>query len=238
MWYSGQTTIHVLKTLLSLVAMRGQEAGAKLHLRVNDKYAAALDLPEGQSVVAPLEVDVTKLVKPGENRLELETSGDGMLSVQFVAESYIPWKDGDAPGTKVAPNASSTLKFSVAYSATRTTTDDKIECRVRAERLGYVGYGMMLGEVGLPPGADVDRESLERAIKGSFSVDHYDVLPDRVILYMWPAAGGSEFTFQFRPRFAMRAETAPSLLYDYYNPDAAVALKPVQFEVAQGKMGQ
>ncbi|MBZ5722747.1 MAG: hypothetical protein LAO03_20605 [Acidobacteriia bacterium] len=93
---------------------------------------------------------------------------------------------------------------------------------------------MMLGEVGLPPGADVDRESLEHALQGN-SVYRHDVRPDRVILYMWPEAGGSAFSFRFRPRFAMQAETAPSLLYDYYNPEDSVTLKPSHFEVTQGK---
>jgi len=92
---------------------------------------------------------------------------------------------------------------------------------------------MMLGEVGLPPGADVDRESLEHALQGNSSVYRYDVLPDRVILYIWPEAGGSEFSFRFRPRFEMSAETAPSLLYDYYNPESSVTLKPRHFDVTQ-----
>ena len=65
----------------------------------------------------------------------------------------------------------------------------------------------------------------------------YDVLPDRVIFYLWPSAGGSDFTFQFRPRFAMRAETAPSLLYDYYNPDAAVTVQPTRFDVTTAGPG-
>jgi hypothetical protein len=60
----------------------------------------------------------------------------------------------------------------------------------------------------------------------------------RVVIYLWPMAGGSEFTFQFRPRFAMSAETAPSLLYDYYNPEASVMIQPVRFEVEQGKSEQ
>ena len=162
-------------------------------------------------------------------------SGEGMISVQFVADSYVAWRDEAGTIEKPEPNLSSTLKLTVTYSTTQATTDDKIECRVRAERIGYRGYGMMLGEVGLPPGSDVDRESLERALKGEHSVYRYDVLPDRVILYMWPSAGGSEFTFQFRPRFAMQAETAPSLLYDYYNPDASLTVKPSRFEVTQGK---
>jgi len=90
---------------------------------------------------------------------------------------------------------------------------------------------MLLGEIGLPPGSDVDRESLEGAVKNDYSIDHYDVLPDRVIVYLWPRAGGSEFSFRFRPRFAMKAETAPSLLYDYYNPEARSMVTPVKFRV-------
>jgi len=236
MWYSGQTTVHVLKTLLSM--SRASDSGGKLRVGVNDKEAATLDLPGGRTVAAPLEVDVTALVKPGENRVELESSGEGMISAQFVADAYVPWHDGQAATTKTPANSSSALKFSVAYSAPHAKTGDKIECRVRAERLGYHGYGMMLGEVGLPPGADVDRESLERAVAGNYSVYRYDVMPDRVVVYLWPMAGGSEFTFQFRPRFAMSAETAPSLLYDYYNPEASVMIQPVRFEVEQGKSEQ
>jgi len=232
MWYSGQTTVHVLKTLLNM--SRASESGSRLRVRVNDKDAATLDLPGGQTVAAPLEVDVTSLVKAGENQVELESSVAGTISAQFVANAYVPWPVGKAVTTQTAANSNSTLKFSVVYSAPHAKTGDKIECRVRAERLGYRGYGMMLGEVGLPPGSDVDRESLERAVAGNYSVYRYEVMPDRVVVYLWPTAGGSEFTFQFRPRFAMSAETAPSLLYDYYNPEDRVMIQPIRFEVEQG----
>jgi len=232
MWYSGQTTVHVLKTLLSAVAMKDRDAGGRLQVRVNNHDVATLDLPPGQTVAPPIEVDVTKFIKPGGNRVELATATAGAMSAHIVAESYVPWKDEDDANKK--SNATSKLKFTVSYSTTEAAPDDPIECRVRAERLGYRGYGMMLGEIGLPPGADVDRQSLEHAVKGSYALDRYDVLQDRVIVYLWPQAGGSEFTFRFRPRFAMQAETAPSTLYDYYNPDSAVTLKPVRFDVAAG----
>jgi hypothetical protein len=215
--------------------LRGHDAGSKLFVRVNDKEVPAIDLPEGQIAVAPIDVDVTTFVKAGENRVDLAMSCEGMISAQFVAELYVGWNGDATANVNSEEGSSSTLKFTVNYSKTQATTDDKIECRVRAERIGYRGYGMMLGEVGLPPGADVDRESLERALKGDYSVYRYDVLPDRVILYMWPSAGGSEFMFQFRPRFGMEAESAPSQLYDYYNPEASVTVKPSRFVVTQGK---
>ncbi|MGA2345535.1 MAG: hypothetical protein ABSF93_05980, partial [Candidatus Sulfotelmatobacter sp.] len=234
MWYSGQTTVHVLKTLLSMVVARDHESGGKLTVRVNGKEAKVVELPAGQVVTAPVEVDVSAQVRPGANLVELESANNVIMSAQVVADLYVPWEDRSSVTSKPEPNATSVLRYEVEYSNTKSTTSESVECRVRAERLGYRGYGMMLAEVGLPPGADVDRESLENAVQGNYAVYRYDVLPDRVVLYLWPEAGGSTFSFHFRPRFAMQAETAPSLLYDYYNPDASVTLKPSRFEVTEG----
>ncbi len=47
---------------------------------------------------------------------------------------------------------------------------------MKAERVGFRGYGMMLAEVGLPPGAEVDRASLEEAMRDSgWGVQSYEV---------------------------------------------------------------
>ena len=234
MWFSGQTTVNVLKTLLSMVVPRDRESGGSLAVRVNGKEAKIIDLPATQVVVAPIEVDISDQIAAGENQVEFESSTASMISAQLVADGYVPWKEASVT-SKSEPNASSVLKYTVDYSNVKGSTSDYVECHVRAERLGYRGYGMMLGEVGLPPGVDVDRESLERAVQGTYAVYRYDVLPDRVILYLWPEAGGSSFSFRFRPRFAMHAETAPSTLYDYYNPEASVTLEPTRFDLSQGK---
>ena len=91
---------------------------------------------------------------------------------------------------------------------------------------------MLLAEIGLPPGAEVDRSSLEQAMKASvWEINEYDVLPDRLIVYLWPHAGGTKFSFNFKPRFGLKALTAPSILYDYYNPEAHAIVEPTQFTV-------
>lgn len=113
---------------------------------------------------------------------------------------------------------------------TESKIGDVITCHVEVDRFGSAGYGMLLAEIGLPPGADVDRASLEAARKNS-GITQYDVLPDRVVLYLWPRGSSVKFNFQFRPRFGMAAKTAPSVMYDYYNPDARVVLPPVKFRV-------
>jgi hypothetical protein len=87
---------------------------------------------------------------------------------------------------------------------------------------------MMLAEIGLPPGSEIDRESLEAA-RGTGTIQGYEVQPDRIVFYVWPEASGSRFEFQFRLRYGMDAMTAPSLLYDYYNPEANATVVPVRF---------
>ena len=84
----------------------------------------------------------------------------------------------------------------------------------------------------MPPGADVDRSSIDVAIKESgWAINQYDVLPDRVVFYLWPTGGGVKFDFKFRPRFGLNAKTAPSLIYDYYNPDSRAVVAPAKFTV-------
>ena len=81
-------------------------------------------------------------------------------------------------------------------------------------------------------GAEVGRGVLEGIIgDGKSGVDSYEVAPDHVMFYVWPRAADVKFRFLFRPRFAMKARAAQSVLYDFYNPDSHVVLAPETFVV-------
>ena len=107
----------------------------------------------------------------------------------------------------------------------------EISCDVETERVGFQGYGMLLAEIGIPPGADVSRESLQAAMDADWSLSRYDILPDRIIFYMWSKAGGTKFNFKFRPRYGINAQTPASIVYDYYNDEAKATIAPLKFEV-------
>ena len=159
--------------------------------------------------------------------------GSSPASAQAVATYYLPWTESIA--TQEAnwrANGSSGLRVAAKFNKTEGKISDEIVCHVEAERIGFRGYGMMLAEIGLPPGADVDRASLEKAMKGSdWSISQYDILPDRIIVYLWPRAGGTKFDFNFRLRFGLNAQTAASTVYDYYNPEARAIAAPARFVV-------
>ena len=91
---------------------------------------------------------------------------------------------------------------------------------------------MMIAEIGLLPGAEVDRSVLDQVKAPGSGLSRYDVLPDRIILYRWPSGRKLHMSYVFRPRYGIRARSAPSILYDYYNPEAQVIVPPIDFVIS------
>jgi hypothetical protein len=228
-WYSTQATINVLDTMLTIFtsnrAGRVSDAVSTAQIEVNGRPVQTVTIPETRRLSNPITVPITSFLSTGKNRIEVKRpEGGSYSSVQVMANYYAPWMD------KLPYGNSTELRFSTTFDKTEGKIGDSITCHVEAERVGFRGYGMLLAEVGLPPGADVDRSSLEKARK-DWTIMQYDVLPDRIVLYLWPRAGGVKFDFQFRPRFGIGAKTAPSVIYDYYNPEARLLVQPVKFRI-------
>ncbi|MFL6216219.1 MAG: carboxypeptidase regulatory-like domain-containing protein [Blastocatellia bacterium] len=230
-WYSTQATVQALSALSAALSEReahATDAPDTAEVIVNGKRAATLTLPRRDEIASPLTVDVSKYLSAGGNRVEIRrTASASQASAQLVTSHYEPWDNATR-----AIESNQPLRLKVTYDKTELKAGDDVTCRIEAERIGFHGYGMMLAEIGLPPGADVDRASLDRAMNETgWDVSQYDVLPDHVILYLWPKAGGTRFSFKFKPRYGLKAQTAPSVLYDYYNPDARVTITPTRFVV-------
>jgi hypothetical protein len=222
-WHSTQTTVNVLDAMLLLFSNGGSSnAQSSTDIVVNGNRVQTLQL--NGRLNNPVTVDISQFLKVGTNRIDIKRpEGLPLASVQGVANYYVPWS-----GSK--SDSKSDLRLQVKFDKTAAKINDEITCRVEAARVGFRGYGMMLAEIGIPPGAEVDRSSLQTAMK-DWAIYQYDVLPDRVVLYLWPKAGGTSFNFKFRPRFGLHAKTAPSTLYDYYNPEATVVVPPSVFTV-------
>ena len=234
-WYSTQATINVLDAMLELLAHDVNRAVPQaVQIMVNGQIVRSVALPPPNQLVTPITIDLSQFMQRGTNRIELRRPvGSSPASAQAVATYYLPWRESVA--TQEAnwrQNGASGLRLITRFDKTEGKISEPINCHVEAERIGFSGYGMMLAEIGLPPGAEVDRESLEKAMKGSdWSISQYDILPDRVIVYLWPRAGGSKFDFTLRPRFALKAQSAASIVYDYYNPEARAIVAPTRFVI-------
>ncbi|HYE75418.1 MAG TPA: alpha-2-macroglobulin family protein, partial [Blastocatellia bacterium] len=235
-WYSTQATINVLDAFITLNALNpaGTNHETTAEIFVNNRRATSVVMPPSNQFGNPITVDLSPYLSIGTNRVEIKRSAEGALATAQVVEThYIPWtKSAATQSENFRPGTSSAMRLVVNFDKTEAKVGDEITCHVEAERIGYSGYGMMLAEIGLPPGAEVQRESLEKAVKeAGWSVSQYDVLPDRVILYLWPRAGGTTCEFKFKTRFGIKALSSASTLYDYYNPEARAIVEPMKFVV-------
>jgi hypothetical protein len=238
-WYSGQATVRVLQALLPLAAdeMKSAAGSQQLHLTVDgsplsDNNAETLHA-DPKLLDAPRTLDLTPLLKPGHNELVFpNSSATSLASAEVSASYYVPWIDSATPAAaKTRTGSDYGLDFSYACAADGARVGQPIDCTVSTRRFGSNSYGMMLAEVGLPPGADVDRASLAKLLD-NWTISRYELQPDRIVFYLWGwRPEGSHFSFRFTPRYAIRAKTAPATLSDYYNPDLQVVLAPQRFTV-------
>lgn len=233
-WHSTQATVNVLDTIMVLVNRNAKSSGGEQRVEVwiNGSVVSTVTLPPDGEPSGPVTVDLVPFVTKGLSRIEVRRPVEaGAAAAQLVSSYYVPWAVSDK-STPDGEAKSDALRYRVEFDKTEAAVSEVLRCRVAVERVGFRSYGMLIAEIGLPPGVEVDRASLERAKEESgWSFSHYDVLPDRVVAYVWPRGGGIKFEFAFRPRFDMTAKAAPSLLYDYYNPDARVVVAPPRFRV-------
>ena len=232
LWYSTQATARALD-VLAAIALRTPVAPlsdfpGSLSVRLDSRSAVNVPLPPATQDSGPIFVPLGADLGSGPHRITLILpQGAESATAQIVANLYRPWQ-------MVAPTSSTTnneqLRLTVFFNEVKPLPGKPIEATAHIERLGFRGYGMMIAEIGLPPGTDVDRASLESAVAASgYQINHYEVLPDRLQFYVWPNPGGIDLRFRFTLRYAIDALTAPSTVYDYYNPDARFNLPPAHF---------
>jgi hypothetical protein len=227
-WGSTQSTLLAMRAIeaASIVLGNFGNQSSTLEVRANDRVVKAITIAADSKAVDPILIDMSAFLAPGNNQISLMPSA-GMQAAMtlFSSTHWLPWNQTEI---RTSPE----LRFNVQFDKPETRVGDLIRCSVKAERIGFRGYGMMIAEIGLPPGAEVDRSSLEKLIEdGTGGINQYEVLPDRVLFYLWPTAGGASFQFNLSARFPMNAKSEPSVLYDYYNPEALSEVPPTQFIV-------
>ena len=227
-WASTQSTVRAMRAIADVHAALGIAAGdgGALEIRANGKSVRSIALPDASEAVDPILVDLSAFLTDGNNEITVAPApGTQSVVVQLASSHWLPWEQTSAA-------KSPELSFTVDFDRLETKVGEAVQCSVKAERVGFRGYGMLLAEVGLPPGATVDRSSLEAVLDDwTMGLDHYEILPDRVVFYLWPKAGGAAFDFALNLRLPMTAKSTRSLLYDYSNPEAASEIRPLLWVV-------
>lgn len=219
-WGSTQATVLSLQALAAAsegVVIRGS---GTVEIQVNGRPAAVLQITEQNADVLQ-EVDLSRELAAGANRVVLTQRGQLRPTFQLVKRSYVPWARADGPGEP-------SVDLSVTYDRTQLRQNETVTANVRVRSNSNELLEMLIVDVGLAPGFVPEQESLAALISAG-RIERYEVTPRQLILYLRELQPEQEVRLQIRmrARFPVRAKTPPSALYEYYNPTNRSRTRPV-----------
>ncbi len=156
-WQSTQSTVRAMRAMADAAPILGNLGGngGSIDILANGTLVRKVQMPSDPHTAEPILVDISSVLQSGDTQLQLIPASGTRSALVHVSSSYwIPWEH-------TQPRTSADLRLSVKFDNLAAAIGDTIHCAVKAERVGFRGYGMMLAEVGLPPGVEVDRSSLE-----------------------------------------------------------------------------
>lgn len=220
-WFSTQATLRSVQGLTTFAGGLPQWGNreAALELRVNDKE---ISLSAAQSALDVVAVDVSEALREGENVLTLRGNGSVSLLLARVEADYtVPWERAELRKSD---------GMHLAWKCPKTTLvrGESVPCYLDVQRAVSEG-GMLIAEVQLAPGLEVDKTALERQRR--LLLSSYEVHPTKLVFYLWPNLQLTRVVVPLRARLAMKASSGLVRLYDYNNPDAAVEQGPETWTV-------
>ncbi len=231
-WSTTQATILSLKTLL-LASQSGGAASQPATVRVS------LNKEQTQEItIDPANADVVHMVTfdqgfspSGANRIQLEVEGGSNLMYQVATGYYLPWDQVPPP-----LRAETLIDINLAYDRTALAVNDTVtvDVGVQLNQAGVVK--MALIDLGVPPGFTVLTEDLSRLVEQGL-IARYELTGRQIIIYLenFDSSQPLRFSYRLRARFPLKAQTPPSLAYDYYNPAQQTTQAPLEMVVTESQ---
>ena len=223
--YSTQATVLTLKALIASLSSGAATTAASVKVLLDGQEIARRDFTDLNADVL-WQVDLADKIGEGAHEVSLAYEGVGNLMWQIAGTHYLPW-------SMVAPEPAGPLSIAVVYDKTELATDDVINVSVTVANSDPNESGMMMAELGLPPGFELDTTAMD-AILGRGQVARYEKTALRLVVYLEPIRPEAPVTFGYALRATEPLEaTAPeSEAYLYYNREVRAGVAPVHLVVS------
>ncbi len=224
-WGSTSATILSLRSILRAMSGREQKDRALVRWNLNG-HAKEIAIEPEQADVLQI-VDLTAGVRPGENSVSVETSGETNSMMQIVARYWLPWN-------RVEPQKAKPLEVAVSYDRTKLAKNDVLTANVSLAYRGERPTFMIVLDLGIPPGFAVDPKPFERMVEEK-RIDKFSLTAKQITLYFGTIEPGRSvgFAYGLRAKFPLKAKTPPTVAYEYYAPDRRDEVAPVEVEVTE-----
>ncbi len=224
-WASTQATVWSLKALVASSGFRSARGEYTVTVSVNGEKEERVAISADQSDLLH-QVNLTRLIRSGDNRIRLAVVGDTTAMFQLVARYYSAWKS-EAQVDAIVP-----LSLRVHYASTIAALGDLRDVSVSLTNTSSRPVELPLADIGIPPAHTVAPDELDRAVLDG-RISKYVLTRNRLHLYFGGMEPGKTVTIPFRMRadYPIRALTPPSTAYPYYNPERAAVVAPTKIEV-------
>jgi len=222
-WSTTQGTVFALKAILES-PRQIEKTSATVYIVLNGERVESVKItPETSDIMRMIELKED--VELSQNTLRLEMRGKGSLLYDIVSYYYLSWGNVSLPSKPP-------LAIEHEYDKRKLNKDDIITSNIRITNNSNMNLQMVIVDLGIPPGFDVIETDLANLVSRKI-FKKYHVTPRQIIIYYDDISAEqiSQFSYQLRAKFPLRAQSGYSRVYDYYNPDVMSHTKPVKIEV-------
>ena len=137
------------------------------------------------------QVDLSKSLRGGINRLELRQSPGGELPVQLAGVYWLPGQ-GASPTKIVRPPEP--MEIQVRYDHTALPVNEQLNCAVTVQNNTGGNINMAIVDLGIPPGFAADTTTFE-TLQQNEKIEKFEATENQIVLYLrqLPAASPVKF---------------------------------------------
>jgi type II secretory pathway pseudopilin PulG len=212
---STQATILAMRALLEAsTASLGQEFESAITVTLNGQALETFLVNKDNSDVMK-QIDLTKSLRPGENRIQFRQTPAGELPFQLTGAYWLPATPKPAAEFTVA----APLEIGLQYDRTTLSVNDKLSCAVTVKNNTTQLINMAIVDLGIPPGFDVDSSAFED-MRQNGQIAKFEMTGNQIILYLRELSNVTPFRFNYslQAKYPLRVQTPPSSVYEYYQP--------------------
>ena len=209
-WHSTHATVLALKTMILSLGNATEEMEGKVTVNLDGEPVATVEItPDNCDVVRLLNLG--SIADSGKYEVELQLEGDGSVLYQVIGSYFTPWTD---------KKQKEPLSISVNYDRTELERNETVTCRVTALNNAGRRAEMVILDVGIPPGFEVQSHALDDAVK-SEKIARYTLTGRQVTIYLRSLDSNETFTLDIpmKARLVIVAKSPESKIYEYYNPE-------------------
>lgn len=213
-WRSTQATVLSMKALIAGTDEPGSnsEISSRVDVTVNNRSVGSIEITADMKDLLHAK-NLTSYLKQGVNKIHITQNQAVELPYSLVGTYWVP-------GTPTDTSSEKDLEIKINYDKDHLIVGDVLTCNLQVNKGGDSPSGMVIINLGVPPGFMVEASIFEHLVKSGI-VARYEANANRYILYIRSIIPDKplSFIYEMKALYPIRATIPSAIVYEYYQPD-------------------